>query len=445
VASGRGDDLGTVVAASAEPCQLLAGSHGPERVPVRPDTGTERWFEPLHARDATGARRRLSDQILAGADVITAPTWLTHRRALLAVGETRQVRAWTAAAVRVGQDAIDEGLEGRERARAADADDDGAEGPPTGRAVPRPRPRLAAVLPALDEGPELDTGRLLPREAASERDYADQAGMLADAAPDLLLVEGQRSPQTLRVAVGAAVGTGLPVWLALSGLERGAVELEALVGLVQELTEGAAVERVLWPRWARDLGTQSPAIGGIVQGTDQVTDGDEASVRDQATAWLERGVRTIGLLDGAVPDRLTPIRAALDEVERDELARWARLEDRWWSHVRRAAAMAPGGPALWLGPPRLASVRDERLPEGFDWLAPERSEVPGLPEGRFRLVVDRLGWTAPHLESLLDRGGVAAIGVAPSSGTGVLAQAAHLRVLVRDDGEPPLVIARRED
>jgi hypothetical protein len=102
--------------------------------------------------------------------------------------------------------------------------------------------------------------------------------------------------------------------------------------------------------------------------------------------------------------------------------------------------MAPGGPALWLGPPRLASVRDERLPEGFDWLAPERSEVPGLPKGRFRLIVDRLGWTAPHLESLLDQGGVAAIGGATN-----VAEAAHLRLLVRDDSKPPLVIVRRED
>ena len=154
----------------------------------------------------------------------------------------------------------------------------------------------------------------------------------------------------------------------------------ALLELVRELAEGGSVERVLWPTWARDLGTQVAAGGGLVQGMVQATDRDEATLRDQAAAWLERDVRTIGLLDAAVPDRLAPIRAALDEVERDELVRWARSEDRWWSHVRRAAAMAPGGPALWLGPPRIASVRDERLPEGFDWLAPERAEVSALPK-----------------------------------------------------------------
>jgi hypothetical protein len=379
---------------------------------------------------------------VAGADVIVAPTWLTHRRALLAVGESRQVRAWTAAAVGVGRDAVEEGLEGRERARA-DAVDDGAEGRPTGRAVPRPRPRLAAVLPALDDGPELDTGRLLPREAASERDYADQAGALADGSPDLLLVEGQRSAQTLRVAVAAAVGSGLPVWLALSAFDAGAVEPEALLELVRELAEGGSVERVLWPAWARDPGTQVAAGGGLVQGMVQATDRDEATLRDQAAAWLERDVRTIGLLDAAVPDRLAPIRAALDEVERDELVRWARSEDRWWSHVRRAAAMAPGGPALWLGPPRLASVRDERLPEGFDWLAPERAEVSALPEGRFRLVVDGLGWSGSgsRLEGLLDRGGMAALRGAVS-----LRDAPGLRLIaVDDDGGPPLAIVRRED
>jgi hypothetical protein len=443
VADRPGVELGDAFEAPARACLLLAGSHGPERLPARPDSRTEPWFEPLHVRDATGARGRLSAQILTGADVIVAPTWLTHRRALLAVGETRQVRAWTAAAVRVGRDAIEEGLEGRERARAADAADDGTESRSTGRAVPRPRPRLAAVLPALDEGPELDTGRLLPREAASERDYVDQAGALADAGPDLLLVEGQRSLQTLRIAVTAAIGTGLPIWLALSAVDAGAVEPEALLELVRELSEGADAERVLWPAWARDLATQMAATsGGLVLGRDHASIRDEATARDEAAEWLEGDVRSIGLLDGSVPHRLAPIRAALDEVERDELVRWARLEERWWTHVRRAAALAPGGLALWLGPPRLVSVRDERLPEVFEWLAPERSDVPGLPEGRFRLVIDGLGWTgsAHHLESLLDQGGVAAI-----SGNGNLAEAGRLRVLVRDDGEPPLLIVRRED
>ena len=57
------------------------------------------------------ARERLAAQLTAGADVVVAPTWLTHRRALLPVGETRQARAWTAAAVRVAREAIEIGLE----------------------------------------------------------------------------------------------------------------------------------------------------------------------------------------------------------------------------------------------------------------------------------------------------------------------------------------------
>ena len=64
-------------------------------------------------RDEGGARERLASQIVVGADVVVAPTWLTHRRALLSMGETRRAVEWTAAAVRVARDAVEVGLERR--------------------------------------------------------------------------------------------------------------------------------------------------------------------------------------------------------------------------------------------------------------------------------------------------------------------------------------------
>ena len=183
---------------------LLAGSVGPERVPARPSSDDADWYLPLHLRDESAARARLAGQISAGADVIVAPTWLTHRRALLPLGETRRVGAWSNAAVRLAREAIEVGLERREEALADTPEDDPGLG--------RPQPLVAATLPALDDEPEAATGRLLPREAATERDYRDQAGALADAEPDLLLVEGQRDEEAARVALAEAVQTGLPVW-----------------------------------------------------------------------------------------------------------------------------------------------------------------------------------------------------------------------------------------
>ena len=89
-----------------ERCSLLAGSVGPERLPAHPDPEHADWYLPLHLRDARAARERLVGQTVAGAAVVMAPALLTHRRALLPLGETRRAAAWTAAAVRLGREAI---------------------------------------------------------------------------------------------------------------------------------------------------------------------------------------------------------------------------------------------------------------------------------------------------------------------------------------------------
>ena len=80
-------------------------------------------------------------------------------------------------------------------------------------AVPRHPVLVAGVLPALDLAPETGVGRLLPRDVASERDARTQVGMLAEAGADVLLVEGDPGVEQARVAVDAAMETGLPVWI----------------------------------------------------------------------------------------------------------------------------------------------------------------------------------------------------------------------------------------
>ena len=131
---------------------LLAGSVGPERVPSRRDPEQTDWYLPLHVRDAQAARERLAGQVTVGADAVVAPTWLTHRRALLPLGETRRAGAWTAAAVRTAREAVEIGLERRQEALAGVPEDDVRRG--------RPATLVAASLPALDDAPESEGGRL---------------------------------------------------------------------------------------------------------------------------------------------------------------------------------------------------------------------------------------------------------------------------------------------
>jgi len=382
--------------------------------------------------------------VAVGADVIVAPTWQTHRRALLAVGETRQARAWTAAAIRLGREAVEIGLERRADVPAEDgadrADDDpAAPTAPTAPAAPaapvlpphlRPAPLLAASLPALEEIPEPGMGRLLPRQASGERDYRDQAGILADGAPDLLLVEGQSTITEARLAVEAALDTGLPVWVALSGIPD---DTHASARLIDALG-GRSVDCLLLPGDpSADPPSPPTTWGGLLDAEAPATGAD---------TWLHAGARVLALLDGATPGRLGPIRSAIDRAE-EAAHRAARdADERWWTHLRRAAAMAEGGAALWLLAPGEHAPRAEQLPSGFDWLVVARDDAHLLPDGRFRLAVGPAlaGGSAEGYGRLLDdRGILAWTGDARPMGT------ARLRIVAMADARhPALAILRRE-
>jgi S-methylmethionine-dependent homocysteine/selenocysteine methylase len=450
--------------------RLLAGSFGLERTPVRPDPMLPDWHEPPHVREPRAARGRLAAQVVAGADVIVAPTWLTHRRALLPVGETRQARAWTAAAVRLAREAVELGLEQRaeeasraeeaagaeepsrveEASRATEASrteetaevDEAAEVDETAEArspgLPRPQPLVAAVLPPLDQAPDDADGRQLPREAAGQRDYHDQAGLLADAEPDLLLIESPVSGDPLRSALEAASDTGLPIWVALTGGTAVRSRTETVLDLLK--TFGVDVALLTAPLIAATPRPARGTWGGLL--TRHLPHGAELVER-----WLDDGAEVVGLLDGATRAALRPVRAAIDGVERSHVRELERAGVRWRSHVERAASMAPGGGALWLRSSAAAAAPPAGgLPPGFEWLVLDRAELSHLPGGRFRLIVDPAaepGSTAAAAR-LLDDGGILAARL-PSLTVGLGAGEVRLRLIELDDREPPLLaILRRE-
>jgi hypothetical protein len=398
-------------------CLLLAGSWGPERVPASRDGDHADWYLPLHVRDAAAARERIAAQISAGADVVVAPTWLTHRRALLPLGETRRAAAWTAAAVQVARDAIEIGQERREALLAEASSDD--QSPERTSRPGRPRPLVAAVLPALDDQPDTGGGRLLPHDAASERDYRDQAGLLADAEPDLLLVEGGPAEAEARIAAAQAAATGLPAWLALGELAASTSQLEAWLDWGQDI----GLARLLLPTPARAAAAADADLpwGGLLREPVDVS------------AWLNAGATALARLDGASVAALTPLRTAIDEVERGAIDAEQAAERRWREHLERAAMMAPGGAALWLG-----DRTEMPLPGGFEWLVVDPAEAHRLPAGRFRLIVARRSFE--RAGELLDDDGVLALGEPLTRDTG-----SGLRTVVVDDTSvPPLAIYRRE-
>lgn len=390
---------------------LLAGSAGPERVPARPDPHDADWYLPLHVRKEGAARERIAGQIVAGADIVVAPTWLTHRRALLPLGETRRAGAWTAAAVHVARQALEVGQERRAESLVDVPDDDVRRG--------RPKSLVAAVLPALDDEPETATGRLLPHEAATERDYRDQAGAIADAEPDLILVEGQHTVADARTAIAEATETGLPTWAALTAETLAADELSG------------------WFDWAVDHEVERLLLAGPIGDRDAILDaplpwGALAPSDDPLTEWLEAGAAVIAWLDGANPAVLEPLRSAIDDHERVAIEAEHAARRRWQAHLRRAASMAPGGAAIIIG-----RADDPALPAGFEWSGVEREELPYLPPAHFRLLVDPDGFATGDVARALERGGIAV------SRPG---QAETLRLMTLDDSaDPPLAIYRREE
>jgi hypothetical protein len=367
--------------------RILAGAPALDRRLFPRPGSVARWFEPFHVRQPQVARGEISAQVVAGADMVVAPAWLTHRRALEAVGESRRARAWTTAAVRLARDAADDGLERRE-----------------GKARPVV---VAGPLPDIAAGPELATGRLLPASASEERDTHDQAGILADADVDLLLLEARPSLEATIVAGRVAVSAGRPVWAVVPvadgpgepPLPERVAMLEAIgiAGILIQLptTERSGLTDVL----ASVVSGAATPIGLLADVPPVVTDID-------LDAWLGAGLQVMGLGSGADPDAIRPIVDARErllsatrerhDAERTSLASW----------VQESTDRAPGGRALWLGP------RSVPVPGGFDWIVLDGSDttaVAALPEQAFRLVIDLSGAAPDRLVRLVEQGGIVAI------------------------------------
>jgi hypothetical protein len=419
-------------------CLLVAGSVGPERVPARPDRDDSRWFEPLHIRKDAASREAIAEQVLVGADVVVAPTWLTHRRALMPLGETRNARAWTQAAIRLAREGVELGLERREEAREAASDDAGDGESP--RAPERPTPLVVAVLPALDEDPEPGTGRLLPRESATERDYRDQVGSVADAEPDAILVEGQRTSAESALAVDTSVATGLPTWAAAPRDVAAASDDGQLLARWAQGMELAGSTLLLLPapatRSARVADDAEVPWGGLIDAAAIAKGG----ASEMARTWLDARAAAVGILDGAEGATLREARAAIDEVQQAALDAEDIAQDRWHMHVARAAGMAAGGVALWLGP-----ESSRPLPQGFVWVTLDTAEWRRLPDDHYRLIVESMAETGStvgpaELGRLLGDRGVLVIA---SESSPVSSEDLRLISIDADDA-PSVAIYRRE-
>lgn len=384
-----------------------------------------RWFEPFHVRQPHVARGEIAAQVAAGADVVLAPTWLTHRRALETVGESRRAQAWTTAAVRLTREAVETGMER-------------LDGVPTSAIL------VAGPLPDVAARPEHATGQLLPASASEERDTHDQAAILADAAVDLLLLERRSSFEALERSTRTAAETGLPVWAILPLVEtadeppldeRVAMTVAAGAAVVLIDVDGAPDGGQVTEAMARAVPEARGALGLVGEEPPLATSDEDLD------RWLATGVSVLGVLSGADPTALAPLADARERphalVRERSDARRTSLE-AW---VLDAARRAPGGRALLLG------GLEVPLPTGFDWTVIHSAEATSasLPDEAFRLVVALAQVPPESLARLVGRGGIVAL---ETEAEGVVDRLAGIGLRVQDLRRTPdgldRVICRRE-
>ena len=134
------------------------------------------------------------DYIRAGADVITANTYASSRLMLFPAGYGDRVEE-------INRRAVEAALAAREAASA-------------GRNV-LVAGSLSHMVPVVKGDRKTDPA-MVPSDAEAADAFAELAGILKASGVDLIILEMMYHPGRTRLAVGAALATGLPVWFGLS-------------------------------------------------------------------------------------------------------------------------------------------------------------------------------------------------------------------------------------
>lgn len=242
------------------------------------------------------------DEIAAGADVLTANTFRTHRRTLAKEGLERQSTELTQKAVHLA----------REAAR-------GVRGP-------------VFVVGSLSPLEDCYRPDLVAEKDVLEEEHAVQARALLSAGVDGILVETQNTVREVVAAAGAARATGLPVIASIvtdgGGRLLSGESIEAAVAALKPIAVDAlSINCVPAPLLADDLGRLAraapenalaaygnlgpPAEAAGTRFTQELTPGEYAEL---AREWWSQGARILGGCCGTTAAHTRALRALLDSL-----------------------------------------------------------------------------------------------------------------------------------
>jgi S-methylmethionine-dependent homocysteine/selenocysteine methylase len=290
------------VAESSAKVHLLDGALGTElgRRGVETRGGLFSAAALLDERGRATLRAVHREYVDAGAQVITAATFRTNRRALAAAGLESRFPELARLAVR----------EAREAAGT--------------------RARVAGSMAPLEDCYRPD---LRPAPPQAAREHLEHAQALAGAGCDLLLVETVAAADEGLAAVAAAAATGLPVWVAAMAAPHGTMlDGSDLAAFFRRAVAAGATAAVVncTPPDGVDLALGAAASAGVPFGAyahlgevDPAVPWGNAPVLDpaeyarRALRWIERGASIVGGCCGTGPAHIRALAEALVKIRDD--------------------------------------------------------------------------------------------------------------------------------
>jgi S-methylmethionine-dependent homocysteine/selenocysteine methylase len=263
------------------------------------DTGLPLWSARALVEAPDLVREIHREEVEAGAEVLTANTFRTHRRTLGKGGLSERSAELSAGAVRLAREVAGS----------------------LGRSV-----FVAGSIAPLEDCYRPD---LVPEDAALEREHREQAGSLAAAGADLLLLETHNTIRELLAAARAARATGLPVVASMvtdghGRLLSGETIDDAVRALAPLEPDAIGINCVPARKLAGDLGALAAAAPGVPLAaygnlglpaddrgwafTEEVSPEEYGSL---ATGWLDLGIRLVGGCCGTTPAHTTAVRYAI--------------------------------------------------------------------------------------------------------------------------------------
>ena len=292
---------------------LLDGATGTELARRAVDIGLPLWSAKALLTAPHVLSQIHADYVRAGAEIITANTFRTHRRSLAKGGLGQRAQELTQSAV--------------DLARAATR---GGRNPGLTQGVLRGCFVAGSIAPLEDSySPERT-----PPQAECEREHAEMAQTLAAAGVDLLLVETMHTIREAVAATQAACATGLPVLthfvcrddgrLFSGETVRAAVEAVAPLGVVGvgiNCTPSTIIHKPFGELRAavRSFSNRNILIGLYanigktedIAGWTNTADVSPLEYARLAAKWLEHGAHLIGGCCGTTPAHIAALRMVI--------------------------------------------------------------------------------------------------------------------------------------